>query len=59
MRQSDLQKPGTLQKREHTKTLRCTQCGDSLDAARIQKLTMRTDNLLCRDCAFDQLPCTD
>jgi len=25
----------------------------------IQVLTTRIDKVLCRDCAFDQLPCTD
>src|ERR1043165_1995381 len=58
MRQPEVPQPRTLQKREHPTTLHCTQCGDFLDATRMQRLT-RTDNVLCRDCAFDQLPCTD
>jgi hypothetical protein len=37
----------------------CTQCGESVDAARIALVTARKEKVMCRDCAFDGMPCTD
>jgi hypothetical protein len=55
MPQPESPKQNSLQKSDGL--LRCKQCGDLLDAASVQRLAMRP--VLCRDCAFDQMPCTD
>lgn len=36
----------------------CTQCGDPLDATRLTGVA-RGEHVMCRDCAFDAMPCTD
>jgi formylmethanofuran dehydrogenase subunit E len=52
--------PTLLLKTERPKSVRCSQCGDSVvETASSQLLATRTEKVLCRDCAFDQLPCTD
>jgi hypothetical protein len=38
---------------------RCAQCGEALDAQRIRLLAEHKDPVMCRDCAFDAMPCTD
>jgi formylmethanofuran dehydrogenase subunit E len=37
---------------------RCEQCGEGVDAQRLRKLA-RVDHVLCADCAYDAIPCTD
>jgi hypothetical protein len=37
--------------------LRCRQCGEPVDSS--SKLQQDTYRILCIDCAFDALPCTD
>ena len=59
MDQHDLTQPRTLHKSERKPSVSCTQCGETLDAAFVQRVAMRTDKILCRDCAFDQIACTD
>jgi formylmethanofuran dehydrogenase subunit E len=39
-------------------TPRCEQCGEVVDAQRMLKLA-RVDHVLCADCAYDAIPCTD
>jgi hypothetical protein len=43
---------------DRPKASRCVQCGEVLDAQRIQNLA-RVDHVMCADCAFDSMPCTD
>ena len=48
-----------LSKTEPSKSLCCTQCGGPVDALAIKRFATRMDKVLCRDCAFDEMPCTD
>ena len=48
-----------LSKTDQSKSLCCTQCGGPLDAMAIKRFATRMDKVQCRDCAFDEMPCTD
>ena len=58
MTEPNLAQPRT-QKPERPTPVCCPQCGETLDPVFVQTFTLRAGKLLCRDCAFDQLPCTD
>lgn len=44
---------------EQSHAPRCAQCGDHLDAERTERLLKRAGRMMCRDCEFEAMPCTD
>jgi hypothetical protein len=46
-------------KTERPHSMNCVQCGEALDTKRINKLVEGAKHVLCADCAFDTIPCTD
>lgn len=59
MQERELPQSRLSKKTDQTKSLCCTQCGGPLDAAAIKRFATRMDKVQCRDCAFDEMPCTD
>lgn len=58
--------PGQMHEKHVTKRktadhpiARCAQCAEVLDAKRIEVLATRAETVMCRDCAYDAMPCTD
>jgi hypothetical protein len=58
MQQREAAKPPTSRDTQRQDPANCTQCGDALDAERLSRLA-RGERVMCRDCAFDAMPCTD
>ena len=44
---------------EQSHAPRCAQCGEHLDAERTERLLKRAGRMMCRDCEFEAMPCTD
>ena len=59
MHERELPQSQLSKRPDPSKSLCCTQCGGPLDAMAIKRFATRMDKVLCRDCAFDEMPCTD
>jgi hypothetical protein len=59
MSQRSAARPSEVAKAERPHAVHCVQCGEALDSKRITKLVEGATPVLCVDCAFDTIPCTD